>query len=99
EGQLIGMNSMKINQASVEGIGFAIPMDTSGPIIDELEKPGEVNRPYLGVEIYSLDEVLQTEWKNTLSLAKEVEGGVYVWSVEPLSPAEQVGLERLDTIT
>src|SRR5699024_3015059 len=99
EGQLIGINSMKINQAAVEGIGFAIPMDTAGPIIDELEKTGEVKRPYLGVEIYSLDEVPQTEWKNTLNLPKEVEGGVYVWSVEPLSPADQVGLERLDVIT
>jgi len=99
EGQLIGINSMKINQAAVEGIGFAIPMDTAGPIIDELEKTGEVKRPYLGVEIYSLDEVPQTEWKNTLNLPKEVEGGVYVWSVDPLSPADQVGLERLDVIT
>ncbi len=99
EGQLIGINSMKINQEAVEGIGFAIPIDTAGPIIDELEKTGEVKRPYLGVEIYSLDEVPQTEWKNTLNLPKEVEGGVYVWSVEPLSPADQVGLERLDVIT
>src|SRR5699024_3899502 len=65
EGQLIGINSMKINQAAVEGIGFAIPIDTAGPIIDELEKTGEVKRAYLGVEIYSLDEVPQTEWKNT----------------------------------
>src|SRR5690625_3180943 len=98
-GQLIGINSMKINQEAVEGIGFAIPIDTAGPIIDELEKTGEVKRPYLGVEIYSLGEVPQTEWKNTLNLPKEVEGGVYVWSVEPLSPADQVGLERLDVIT
>src|SRR5690625_6613159 len=40
EGQLIGINSMKINQEAVEGIGFAIPIDTAGPIIDELEKTG-----------------------------------------------------------
>src|SRR5699024_11971951 len=80
-------------------IGFAIPMDTAGPTIDELEKKSEVKRPYLGVENYSLDEVAETEWKNTLDLPKEVEGGVYVWRVEPLSPADQVGLERLDVIT
>jgi serine protease Do len=99
EGQLIGINSMKINQAAVEGIGFAIPIDTARPIIDELEKTGKVQRAYLGVEIYSLDEVPQTEWDKTLKLPKEVKGGVYVWSVEPLSPADQVGIKRLDVIT
>ncbi|WP_042220908.1 S1C family serine protease [Oceanobacillus manasiensis] len=98
-GQLIGINSMKINQAAVEGIGFAIPIDSAMPIIEELETTGEVNRPFLGVEIYSLDEVPQAEWRDTLSLPNEVEGGVYVWSVEPLSPADQAGLKRLDVIT
>lgn len=98
-GQLIGINSMKINQTAVEGIGFAIPIDSALPIVDELETTGEVTRPFLGVEIYSLDEVPQAEWKGTLNLPKEVEGGVYVWSVEPLSPADQAGLKRLDVIT
>lgn len=98
-GQLIGINSMKINQAAVEGIGFAIPIDSAIPIIEELEATGEVTRPYLGVEIYSLDEVPQSEWKNTLHLPKDVEGGVYVWSVEPISPADKAGIKRLDVIT
>ncbi len=98
-GQLIGINSMKINQAAVEGIGFAIPIDSAIPIIEELEATGEVTRPYLGVEIYSLDEVPQAEWKNTLHLPKEVTGGVYVWSIEPISPADKAGLKRLDVIT
>lgn len=99
KGQLIGINSMKINETSVEGIGFAIPIDTARPLIDELEKQGKITRPYLGVEIYSLDEVPQTEWDSTLNLPKEVKGGVYVWSVERLSPADQAGLKRLDVIT
>ncbi|MBT2217261.1 trypsin-like peptidase domain-containing protein [Virgibacillus dakarensis] len=99
EGQLIGINSMKINQTAVEGIGFAIPIDTASPIINELAEKGKVTRPYLGVEIYSLDEVPQTEWESTLNLPKEVEGGVYIWSIEPMSPADQAGLKRLDVIT
>lgn len=99
KGQLIGINSMKINQASVEGIGFAIPIDTALPVIEELEETGEVTRPYLGVEIYSLEEVPKAEWNRTLNLPEDIEGGVYVWSVEPLSPADQSGLKRLDVIT
>lgn len=99
EGQLIGINSMKINEASVEGIGFAIPIDAARPIIQELEETGEVTRAYLGVEIYSLDEVPAVEWSRTLNLPEEVEGGIYIWSVEPFSPADKGGLKRLDVIT
>ncbi|MEI3611139.1 S1C family serine protease [Pseudogracilibacillus sp. SO30301A] len=99
DGQLIGINSMKISQNIAQGIGFAIPIDTARPIIEELEKTGTVTRPYLGVEIYSLDEVPKVEWKNTLKLPDSVEGGVYIWSIEPLSPADQAGLDRLDVIT
>lgn len=99
DGLLIGINSMKINQAAVEGIGFSIPIDTARPIINELEAEGEVTRPYLGVEIYSLEEVPQSEWEKTLKLPEKVEGGVYVWSIEPMSPADEAGLQRLDVIT
>jgi serine protease Do len=99
DAQLIGINSMKINQEAAEGIGFSIPVDSAWPIIDELEKTGEVKRPYIGVEIYSLEEVPRLEWDETLNLPKDIEGGVYVWSVEPLSPADKAGLDRLDVIT
>ncbi|WP_085993826.1 S1C family serine protease [Oceanobacillus senegalensis] len=98
KGQLIGINSMKVNQEAVEGIGLSIPIDFAMPVIAELEEKGEMIRPYLGVEIYSLDEVPHAEWDNTLNLPREVDGGVYVWSVEPFSPADQAGLEKLDVI-
>ena len=98
EGQLIGINSMKISQTIAQGIGFAIPIDTARPIIQELEETGKVTRPFLGVEIYSLDEVPKVEWQKTLLLPESVEGGVYIWSVEPLSPADRAGLKRLDVI-
>src|SRR5699024_3188363 len=48
QGQLIGINSMKIAQSAVEGIGFAIPIDDAIPIINELEQSGEITRPFLG---------------------------------------------------
>src|SRR5690625_1258696 len=98
-GQLIGINSMKIRQNIAQGIGFAIPIATASPLIDELEQSGVVTRPFLGVEIYSLEEVPKVEWKNTLKLPDEVEGGIYIWHIEPLSPADQAGLQRLDVIT
>lgn len=98
-GQLIGINSMKINEAAVEGLGFAIPIDYAIPVMNELETKGVVERPFLGVELYSLDEIPHREWKNTLTLPEDVTGGVYIWSVQPLSPADEAGLKRLDVIT
>ena len=98
-GQLVGINSMKINQEEVEGIGFAIPIDSAQPIIKQLEAKGKVVRPFLGVEAYALEEVPQAEWRKTLRLPSNVETGIYVWSVEPLSPAGKAGIERLDVIT
>lgn len=99
DGQLIGINSMKINQEDVEGIGFAIPIDSAWPIVEELEETGKVTRPYLGLESYSLDEVPVSEWDETLNLPNDVEGGVYIWSMEQNSPAAEAGMDRLDVIT
>lgn len=99
KGELIGINSMKISQTVAEGIGFAIPIDDALPIIKELEEKGEVIRPYLGVELYSLNEITKREWHTSLNLPDDITGGVYVWSVERDSPAEKAGLERLDIIT
>lgn len=99
KGQLIGINSMKINEAAVEGIGFSIPIDTAKPVIDELEKKGKVTRPYLGLELYSLDDVPKEELHRSLNLPRDIEKGVYVWSVETFSPADKAGIRRLDVIT
>lgn len=99
QGQLIGINSMKIAESSVEGIGFAIPIDDARPIIEELEQTGEVTRPFLGVEAYSLNEVAEIEWERSLNLPDEVEQGIYIRSVEPLSPADEGGLQAYDVIT
>ncbi|MGR9048091.1 S1C family serine protease [Halobacillus faecis] len=99
DGQLIGINSMKIAQSSVEGIGFAIPIDSAKPIIDELEQYGQVNRPYIGIEAYGLNEVPTSEWNNTLNLPQDVDGGLYIRSIRQMSPAAKAGLEPLDVIT
>ncbi|WP_181347374.1 S1C family serine protease [Thalassobacillus sp. CUG 92003] len=97
-GQLIGINSMKVARAAVEGIGFAIPINTAKPIIDELEQTGQVDRPYIGIEAYSLSDVPSSEWDETLNLPDDVEGGLYIRSLEQMSPAAKAGLKPLDVI-
>lgn len=52
-GKLVGINSMKVADMGVEGIGFAIPIDSVMPILKSLLEDGKVLRPYMGV--YSMD--------------------------------------------
>ncbi|KGX89257.1 S1C family serine protease [Pontibacillus marinus] len=99
KGQLIGINSMKIAKSAVEGIGFSIPIDIAKPIIQDIEEDGEVTRPYMGVEAYSLADVPRAEWERTLKLPEEVTQGVFLRRVEPASPADAAGLKKYDVIT
>ncbi|WP_035120914.1 S1C family serine protease [Cohnella panacarvi] len=52
-GKLVGINSMKVAEYGVEGIGFAIPIDDAMPILSTLLEDGEIVRPYMGV--YTMD--------------------------------------------
>ncbi|PAF17148.1 serine protease, partial [Shouchella clausii] len=87
DGKVIGINSMKIAQSAVEGIGLAIPANLVIPIIEDLETYSEVRRPYMGIAMRSLNEVSSYHWEQTLKLPKKVESGIVVMSVEPISPA------------
>lgn len=97
-GQVIGINSMKIAQEAVEGIGLSIPIDSVIPIINDIERYGEVRRPYMGVNLGSVDEISQYHQQNTLKLPKDVTSGVAITGVEPNSPASKAGLKEFDVI-
>ncbi|MDJ0330181.1 trypsin-like peptidase domain-containing protein [Planococcus sp. S3-L1] len=98
QGQVIGINSMKIAQSAVEGIGLAIPINTAIPIISDLETQGTVSRPSMGVAILDLAEVPAQYRGSQLNLPAEVEGGIVVQSVVEGSGAATAGLEAYDVI-
>ncbi|MCL9970096.1 trypsin-like peptidase domain-containing protein [Anoxybacillus kestanbolensis] len=98
EGQVIGINSMKIAQEAVEGIGLSIPINYAKPIIADLEKFGQVRRPYMGVELRSLSDIPAYHWQQTLHLPVSVKEGVAILQVVPGSPAAQAGLREFDVI-
>lgn len=98
KGQLIGINSMKISESSVEGIGLAIPINSAVPIIEDLEKHGEVKRPYMGVELESVSDIPGYYQEEALKLPKDLTTGVAIKAVAPNSPAEKAGLKELDVI-
>ncbi|MGF6953120.1 serine protease Do [Neobacillus sp. B4I6] len=97
-GQLIGINSMKIAQNAVEGIGLSIPINSARPIIDDLEKFGTVKRPYMGVDLKSVSEIPAYYQEEALKLPRSINYGVALRQVVPNSPAAQAGLQELDVI-
>lgn len=98
DGNVIGINSMKIATRTVEGIGFAIPIDAALPIMEQLELDGEVARPFIGISTAPLHHV-PMQYRHNIILPDDVEGGMVIADVEIGSPAEQAGLKQFDVIT
>jgi serine protease Do len=97
-GQVVGINSMKISQEAVEGIGLSIPINSAKPIINDLEKYGTVKRPYMGVDLKSVAEIPAYYQQEALKLPKDVNYGVALRQVVAGSPADKAGLRELDVI-
>lgn len=93
EGKVIGINSLKVLDMGVEGLGFAIPINDAKPIIADLILYGKVKRPYIGIYTANVDELVNTE---ELKLPKDVHTGIIV--LEPLGPARKAGLKTNDVI-
>ncbi|MBM7609474.1 serine protease Do [Lysinibacillus composti] len=97
-GELVGINSMKIAESSVEGLGFSIPINSVIPIIEEIEANGEVIRPQMGISLLDLTDVPAFYQQQTLKLPKEVTTGVVVNEVVNGSAADSAGVEQYDVI-
>jgi serine protease Do len=91
-GEVIGITSVKLIDVAVEGVGYAIRMDTALPIINELIETGFVVRPYLGVAGITVDYII-TDFYDL-----NIDSGFLITVVFPGFPAEQAGLEEEDII-
>ncbi|WP_077324347.1 S1C family serine protease [Virgibacillus siamensis] len=98
EGKVIGINSMKIARREVEGIGFAIPIDSAKPIMKQLEENGKVARPFIGISTVAIQQV-PPQYRQQVQVPDSVKGGMVIAQVEPGSPAEKADLEQFDVIT
>ena len=97
-GQLVGINSAKYSDTTVEGMGYAIPVDDIIDIIEELmnrtvrtEKAPEGQQGYLGIT----GQDVTSEVAEAYGMPR----GVYITSVEEGSAAEAAGLQTGDIIT
>ncbi|MNW51349.1 Serine protease Do-like HtrB [compost metagenome] len=99
-GRLIGINTMKISDTGVEGLGFAIPVNDVMKTVDDLMLHGKVVRPYLGVYTLDLDNPyagIDVEQRKELNLPNHVKEGLIV--LEAHGPAKEAGLRLNDVIT
>ena len=91
EGKVIGINTLKLSGSGVEGIGFAIPINSTLDVISQLKDHNKVLRPYIGITGLDLDN-------DTVKRYSLATLGVYVRSVQNFSPAEKAGLQAGDII-
>ena len=90
QGQVIGINTLKVSGDGVEGVGFAIPINSTKDIYEQLIQYNKVKRPYLGIGGIDVNE--QTARANNLTV------GIYVKSLENFSAAERAGIKVGDVI-
>jgi S1-C subfamily serine protease len=88
-GQVIGVNTAVSSQG--QNIGFAIPINVIKDAIDNFNKTGQFNRPYLGVRYQIIDQ--------RRAVAASVAQGAYVQEVIANSPADKAGIQVDDIIT
>ncbi|SIR09207.1 S1C family serine protease [Halanaerobium kushneri] len=91
QGKVIGINTAV--SAAGQGIGFAIPVNEIKDIVTELQKTGEVTRPWVGIAFSEITKEVQEYF------GLEDQKGVVVIEVYKDSPAEKAGIQTYDIIT
>lgn len=93
KGQVIGINTLKASGTGVEGLGFAIPINSTKSIYSDLINYNKVKRPYIGI---TGSNITETTIKQNPSAGLVI--GAYIRSIEDFSPAEKAGLKIGDII-
>lgn len=96
-GEVIGINSLKLVTEAVEGMGFAIPIEVAMAYINKLENGEEIKRPYIGVSMYDINNESLLK-QNKVQLAENITHGAVIASIESGSAAEASGLLVNDVI-
>lgn len=102
-GEVIGITSIKLASETIEGMGFAIPIETAIQYAETLISGNEVERPYLGISMIDISDIIMRpyyypDYYNYITNLR-VSKGVIVATFDTNSPAKEAGLEENDIIT
>lgn len=97
-GEVIGINSLKLVEEQIEGIGFSIPIDDAMEFVKKLEKGEQIVRPMLGVSLIDKTETYGL-YSYGIIVDKKSPDGVVIGEVSADSPAQKAGLQKGDIIT
>jgi 2-alkenal reductase len=95
-GEVIGINNLIVRSSRsgtvAEGLGFAIPSNTVQAVAGQIIETGDFLRPYLGVQWQPINPFIARRYQ------LPAEWGVYVFGVNPDSPADVAGIQENDII-
>ena len=97
-GEVIGITSMKLASNSIEGMGFAIPINDVKVYVSYLEKGDKISRPILGVNLSNVTDRYRLYYYG-INVPNNIASGVVVTEVVRRSGAEKSGLQKGDIIT
>ena len=97
-GEVIGITSSKLVGSGVEGMGFAIPINTVNEMINDIESGESLSRPYLGVQLVDLTNTFALQYYYNIKISSDVEFGAVLSLVEEGKPANKAGLQVGDVI-
>lgn len=96
-GEVIGVNSMKLVEDKIEGMGFAIPIELVMSAVERLEKGEEIERPLIGASLMDADNTYGLFY-NKILLDDSITSGTVIVSVEEGYPAQAANLQKGDVI-
>lgn len=96
-GEVIGINSLKLVEDEIEGMGFAIPIEYAMQFVEDLEKGNNLERPFIGITMLNTSDTYRL-YQNGIILDESIESGVVILSVSKDSGAEKAGLRKGDVI-
>lgn len=96
-GELVGITSMKLSDTSVEGMGFALPINDVIKSVEQIIEKGKVSRPQIGIYGMSLSGYSSFQLRY-FGLNTNVTEGIYVQRVSIGGAPSKAGIQEGDII-
>lgn len=96
-GQVIGVNSLKLVKSEIEGMGFALPIEEVMVTANKLEKGEEIKRPYLGAGLADIDETYYL-YTQGVYVDNSITKGAVITQIDTGKPADDAGIKKGDVV-